>query len=183
MSRIAPIEAPWPEWFAADMARTMPPGAPPLALFTALATSQRAWTKFAAGSLLDPGPLPLRAREIVIDRTCARCGCGYEWGIHAALFAGRAKLSEAELAATAADAVDPSLWSPAEATLIETVDALLARKRLDDAEFGHLRAHYSEPQILEIVQLVAFYHGVALICGTLDLSPEPGTPSLPSTGD
>jgi alkylhydroperoxidase family enzyme len=183
VSRIAPLSEPWPDWFAADMARTMPPGVSPLALFTTLATSQRAWTKFAAGSLLDKGPLPLRAREIVIDRTAARCGCGYEWGIHAALFAARAELGEAELAATAADDVDPSLWSPAEFVLIETVDALLERKRLDDAEFERLRGAFSDAQILEIVQLVAFYHGVSLICGALDLAPEPGMPSLPSTGD
>mgnify|MGYP000238683459 CR=1 FL=1 len=66
--------------------------------------------------------------------------------------------------------------------LIETVDALIARKRLDDAEFVALRDHYGEDQILEIVQLVAFYHGVALICGALALSAEPGMPDLPSKG-
>jgi len=29
------------------------------------------------------------------------------------------------------------------------------------------------------VQLVAFYHGVALICGALALAPEPGMSTLP----
>ena len=47
----------------------------------------RAWDKFRAGSLLDRGPLSLREREIVIDRTCALTGCEYEWGVHVALFA------------------------------------------------------------------------------------------------
>ena len=182
MSRIAPFEAPWPDWFAEDMARTMPPGMAPLALFRAVASSKRAWAKFSAGSLLDKGPLPLREREIVIDRTTARCGCGYEWGIHAALFATRAGLSEAQLADTAAERIDPALWSDAELALIAATDALLDRKRLADPEFARLRAHFSDAQILEIVQLVGFYHGVSLICGALDLPPEPGTPPLPSTG-
>ena len=182
MSRIAPLERPFPDFFAEAMARTMPPGAEPLTLFKAVATSRRAWEKFAAGSLLDQGPLPLREREIVIDRTTARCGCDYEWGVHVAIFGERAGLSEAQTADTAAAAPDPSLWSEAELALLAAVDALIDRKRLDDEEYARLSAHHSEDQILEIVQLVAFYHGVALICGALALEPEPGMPTLPSKG-
>lgn len=179
MSRIAPLEEPWPDWFAAAMARVMPPGVPPLALFRAIGTSQRAWDKFAGGSLLDKGPLPLREREIVIHRTTARCGCDYEWGIHAALFAARAELSEAQLAATAAAEVDDELWTESEATLLRTVDALIDRTQLDEAEFANLSGHFRPDQILEIVQLTAFYTGVSMICGALALQPERGTPALP----
>ena len=64
-------------------------GAPPLVLFRVMAGNARAWEKFRAGSLLDRGPLSLREREIVIDRTCARTGCEYEWGVHVATFAER----------------------------------------------------------------------------------------------
>ncbi len=39
----------------------------------------------------------LREREIVIDRTCARCGCEYEWGVHVAFFAVRAGFDDAQL--------------------------------------------------------------------------------------
>ena len=182
MSRIAPLSEPWPDWFGAAMARTMPAGMSPLTLFRAIATSQRAWEKFSAGSLLDKGPLGLREREIVIDRTTAICGCGYEWGVHAALFGERAGLTPHQVGDTASAAIDPALWSEPERVLIETVDALIAQKRLDDAEFAALRGHYRDDQILEIVQLIAFYHGVALICGTLALSAEPGMPDLPSKG-
>ncbi len=37
--------------------------------------------------------LAIRDREIVIDRTCARCGNEYEWGVHVAAFAEAAGLS------------------------------------------------------------------------------------------
>ncbi len=158
----------------------MPPGARPLNLFRALGTSQRAWAKFAAGSLLDKGPLPLREREIVIHRTCARCGCSYEWGVHAALFAARAGLTEAQLADTAAAAPDAALWSEAETLLLSTADALIDRRKLTQVEFAALQAYFAPEQILEIVQLVAFYTGVSMICGALDLEPEPGTPALPT---
>lgn len=182
MSRIAPLAPPWPEEFEQAMARTMPRGMEPLTLFKAIATSPRAWRKFSAGSLLDKGPLSLRHRETVIDRTTARCGCGYEWGIHAALFGGAAGLDSEHLAATATAEVDARLWDEAERALLATVDALLDRKRLSDEEFDRLRVHFDEAQILEIVQLISFYHGVSLICGALDLAPEPGMPDLPTRG-
>src|SRR3546814_17206231 len=63
-------------------------GADPLVLFTTLATNERAWSKFTGGSLLDKAsPLSPRQRELVIDRTTAKCGCEYEWGVHVAAFA------------------------------------------------------------------------------------------------
>ena len=183
MSRLAPLDPPWPGWFADAMARVMPPGVEPPALFRALATSPRAWEKFSAGSLLDRGPLPRRDREIVIDRTTALCGCSYEWGIHVTLFADRAGLTPSQVADSAAATPDPGLWSENELALLESVDALIHRKRLEEGEFDRLRTHYSDAQILEVIQLVAFYHGVALICGALALAPEPGMPELPSKGD
>ena len=183
MSRAALLERPWPDWFAEAMDRTMPPGAEPLSLFRTIGRSPRAWSKFAGGSLLDRGPLSLREREIVIDRTTARCGCDYEWGIHVRLFGERAGLSQAQIDDTARPTIDPSLWTGAESVLLETVDRLLDKKSLGDSEYDALATHYSEAQILEIIQLIAFYHGVALICGAFDLAPEPGMPTLPSSGD
>ena len=71
MSRIAPLEPPYAPEIQAQFDRIMR-GAPPLTLFRVVAGNARAWDKFRAGSLLDRGPLTLREREIVIDRTCAR---------------------------------------------------------------------------------------------------------------
>ena len=89
MSRIAPSEPPYPPAIAESLQRIMPPGLEPLVLFRTMAKSPRVFGKMFAGGLLDKGPLSLRQREIVIDRTTARLGCEYEWGVHVALFAGR----------------------------------------------------------------------------------------------
>jgi len=92
MSRIAPLQPPYPAAIRQDFERIMGPGRPPLVLFRTIATQERAWKKFTAASLLDKGPLPMREREIVIDRTCARNGCEYEWGVHIAAFSAHVKL-------------------------------------------------------------------------------------------
>ena len=179
MSRIVPLATPYPPAFAEAMARTMPPGAEPLVLFTTIATSERAWAKFSAGSLLDRGPPALRDREIVIDRTTAKTGCEYEWGIHVEAFAAKARLTPGQIVSTVHGRGDDGHWSEAEGVLIATVDALLDRKKLSDAEHAALARHFDDGQRLEIVQLVAFYHGVALISGAFDLPLEPGAPRSP----
>jgi hypothetical protein len=104
--------------------KIMPPGVPPLALFTTLARVPRIYDRFRAGSLLDRGPVSLRHREIVIDRTCARCGCGYEWGVHIAFFADRAGLEPKQVRATARGDADDPVWSEQEMLLIRLVDEL-----------------------------------------------------------
>ncbi|MBX9815479.1 MAG: hypothetical protein A4S12_00865 [Proteobacteria bacterium SG_bin5] len=179
MPRIEPLAKPYPPAFDAAMQALMR-GREPLVLFTSLAKHERAWAKFSAGSLLDKGsPLAMRPREIVIDRTTAKCGNEYEWGVHIAGFASAIGLTEAHVRATVHGG--PADWpDPAEAVLIATVDALLDRKKLSDAEWAALREHYDEAQALEIVQLVAFYHGVSLICGALDLPLEPGAARFPA---
>jgi hypothetical protein len=72
-ARIEPVSPPYPPELQKVFDAIMPPGVPPLALFTTLARVPRIWDRFRAGSLLDRGPVSLRHREIVIDRTCARC--------------------------------------------------------------------------------------------------------------
>jgi hypothetical protein len=78
LPRVAPLQPPFPPEFESVFARLMPPGVAPLALFATLARVPRVFERLRAGSFLDRGPLSLRHREIVIDRTCARCGCAYE---------------------------------------------------------------------------------------------------------
>src|SRR5258705_11732943 len=126
-------------------------GAPPLTLFRVVAGNARAWEKFRAGSLLDRGPLSLREREIVIDRTCALTGCEYEWGVHVATFAAAAHLTDEQVRATVLGKADAPCWSAAEQALIAAVDALHASATFSDVHFKALSAHYDDAKIFEII--------------------------------
>src|SRR5512141_2804161 len=110
-ARIAPQTPPYPAEVQVWLDRIMPPGKPPLTLFTTLARDPRLFGKFFAAGLLDRGHLTLRQREIVIDRTTALCRSEYEWGVHVALFAQRAELSEAHIASLAHGSAEESCWS------------------------------------------------------------------------
>jgi alkylhydroperoxidase family enzyme len=171
MSRIAPLEPPYPPEIQQQFDRIMR-GAPPLVLFRTIAGSARAWEKFTAGSLLDRGPLSLREREIVIDRTCALNRCEYEWGVHVATFAGPARLTEEQVSATVHGGADAPCWSGAEQVMIAAVDALHVSATLSDAEFAALRAHYDDAKIFEIMLLCGFYRTVSYLANGLALPLE-----------
>jgi alkylhydroperoxidase family enzyme len=179
MSRLAPLQPPYAPEIQGQFDRIMR-GAPPLTLFRVVAANARAWDKFRAGSLLDKGPLSLREREIVIDRTCARTGCEYEWGVHVTAFAAAAHLTEEQVRATVVGAADAPCWSAAEQALIATVDALHARATLDDTEFKALAAHYDEAKIFEIILLCGFYRTVSYLANGLDLPLEQTAARFPT---
>src|ERR1700753_2154308 len=137
MSRLAPLQPPYAPDIQQQFDRIMR-GAPPLILFRVMAGHARAWEKFRGGGLLDPGPLSLREREIVIDRTCALNKCEYEWGVHVAIFAAAAHLTDENVRGTIHGNADSPCWSAAEKALIAAVDALHLRSTLDDAEYARL---------------------------------------------
>jgi alkylhydroperoxidase family enzyme len=177
--RIAELKPPYAPEIQAQFDRIMR-GAPPLALFRVVASNARAWEKFCAGSLLDPGPLDLREREIVIDRTCALTRCEYEWGVHVTAFAGAAHLTEAQIDATVRGGADAPCWSAAEQALLAAVDALHARATLSGDEFKALSAHYDDAKIFEIILLCGFYRTVSYLANGLDLPLEEAAARFPA---
>jgi alkylhydroperoxidase family enzyme len=179
MSRIAPLEPPYAPEIQQQFDRIMR-GAPPLMLFRVVAGSARAWEKFRAGSLLDRGPLTLRQREIVIDRTCALTGCEYEWGVHVATVADAARLTDEQIRATVLGEADAPCWSESEQALIATVDALHERATLSDAEFKALSAHYEDSKMFEIILLCGFYRTVSYLANGLALPLEEKAARFPT---
>jgi alkylhydroperoxidase family enzyme len=176
--RIAPLEPPYAADVQADFDAIMR-GAPPLVLFRVMAKNARTWQKFRAGSLLDKGALSLRQREIVIDRTCALNRCEYEWGVHVAIFAKAAELSDQQVSATVDGSHDAPCWPASEQALLRAVDALHHRATLNDEEFAALAAHYSEAQIFEIIMLCGSYRTVSYLANGLRLPLERSAARFP----
>jgi alkylhydroperoxidase family enzyme len=179
MPRIAPLGPPFPAEIQQAFDAIMPPGVPPLVLFTTLARNPRVFQRFRAASLLDKGSISLREREIVIDRTTARCGSEYEWGVHIAFFAERAGLSAEQVRATAKGAACDAAWTKRESLLIQLVDALHDDAQVSDALWSTLAATFSEEQLLELVVLTGFYHTVSFVTNALRLPLEPYAARFP----
>jgi alkylhydroperoxidase family enzyme len=180
--RIVPAEPPYSDLVQQTFDRLMPPGVPPLVLFTTLARSERAFSKFMAAGLLDKGPLGMREREIMIHRTCARTGSEYEWGVHVALFSERVGFSRAHIAATTAPGVAP-VWTAREALVVRLADALHEAATIEAGLWSEVASEFSEAEILELIMLAGFYRTVAYLTNGLDLPLETYAARFPATGE
>ncbi len=173
--RIAPIDAPYPAQAAELFARVTPPGQETLRLFRTMARSPRILQRMFAGGLIDKGAIGLRDRELIILRTCARCGSEYEWGVHVALFAAQAGLDEEQVAATCGTAPQNRL-SERDMLPVRLADELHDGATISDALWESLSASFSEEQLLELIALAGYYHTISFITNAARVEREAWAP-------
>jgi 4-carboxymuconolactone decarboxylase len=178
--RLAPLEPPYEPEVASELEKLMPPGVDPLLLFRTLAHNPRVLGRFRRGGLLDPGSITPREREIVIHRTCARCGSEYEWGVHAVVFGRRYGLTDEQLAATVHGSAEDPAWSAREALLIRLVDQLHDTDTVRDSLWEELSKHWNAAQLVELVVLVGFYHTVSFITNAARVQLEEAAERFPA---
>jgi hypothetical protein len=154
----------------------MPPGAPPLALFTTVARDGRLFERLRGGSLLDKGHL--RQREVVIGRVTALSGSEYEW------------LDPANLESLVNGGAGDSCWSFEDGLLIRACDQLHAGSDIDDALWSEMERQFGEMALIEVLMLAGFYRTVSYLTNALRLPlesygarfprPRPRAPLAPS---
>jgi alkylhydroperoxidase family enzyme len=172
--RIAPAEPPFAAEIQSPLERIMPDGAPPLVLFTTLARNPRVFQRFMAGGLLDKGSIGLREREIMIDRTTARCGSEYEWGVHVKFFAEKAELTRDQIRATVKGGADEEVWGRRDALIVRLADVLHETATIDDGLWSELKVEFTDAQLLELIVLAGLYHMVSFLTNGLRLPLELG---------
>jgi alkylhydroperoxidase family enzyme len=179
-ARVAPMEPPYSEAVTAALARIMPEGVPPLVLFRTLAGNERVFSRLMAGGLLDKGSVSLRERELVIDRTCWRCGSEYEWGVHVAFFGERVRLTPEEVRGLCTDDPEATPFSPRERLLLRLCDELHASATVSDALWTELAREWTPPQLLELLVLAGYYHAISFLTNALRLPLESFGARFPS---
>ncbi len=178
MERIRPLSPPYPEGVAQELAAMMPPGVPPLRLFRCVAHNSRVLSRLRTSSLLGPGSISLRQRELVILRTTARCGAEYEWGIHVAFFADKSGFSKAQIDATVRGSLD--VFDARESVLIEFCDALHDASTVEDELWDRLRKEFQDDQLIELIALIGQYHTVSFFTQSMQIELEPGSVHFPA---
>ena len=176
--RIAPLSPPYEPDIATALAKWMPPGSAlePLTLFRTLYQNpylSNRMRPLGAGILGSQSSLERREREIVIDRTCACCGCEYEWGIHIAAFGTTVGLDRTQLEDTAHETVDDALWSERERVLMRVVDELHETATISDTVWEQLEAIWNPSQILEVIIIVGWYHLISFVANAAHIDYEP----------
>jgi alkylhydroperoxidase family enzyme len=184
VTRIAALEPPFAPAVDEQLRSMMPPAVPPIGLFRVFAKNMpmtqamHGWGSYELSRQLS---VPLRAREIVIDRTCARCGCEYEWGVHVAFFAARAGLSGAQVTSlTHGHGADPCWEVAGDRMLIGLADQLHDTATVSDALWQELSGEFTEGQLLDLVMLCGWYHAISFTARAACVPLEDGSPSFAS---
>jgi len=176
--RIAPIDPPYPPDLQAEFDKLMR-GAPPLLLFRIVARNPRVLQRMMAGSLLDRGSISLRSRELMILRTCARCGAEYEWGVHIATFGTKAQWTPAQIHSTVYGSAGDSCWDLEERLVIRLADQLHDTNRVDDTLWNEMAAHFAVDQLVELIMLAGLYHAVSYMVNAISVPKETFAPGFP----
>jgi alkylhydroperoxidase family enzyme len=160
----------------------MPAGQYPIALFRTMAknpamtAAMREWGGYCLSRRLS---VDMRTRELIIDRVTGRCGCEYEFGVHAAHYADRVGLSADQLRSLAfGDADDPCWTEPRERLVIRLVDQLHDTATVNQPLWGELSASFSESQVLDMLMLAGWYHAISFLARAADLPLEEGAPTF-----
>ena len=165
MSRIPRREAAFDPETPVALERMMPGGVPPIALFRtfahnlAMTDAMQGWGSYELSKALS---LSLQDREIVIDGTCARCGCEYEWGVHVAFFAARAALDDGQIESlTRGGADDPCWTSERDQLLVRTVDAAHDTADIPNDLWDDLVTQFGVDQIIDLTMLCGWYRAIS----------------------
>jgi alkylhydroperoxidase family enzyme len=177
--RIEPVSEPYTPDVAARLAALMPPGEPPIRLFRTfvrnlpMAAGLNAWGSYYLSRRFS---LSLRERELVIDRTTARCGCEYEWGVHIAFYAARVDLTPEQIRSLAHGTAADPCWEPRDALVLAAVDALHDTSTIDDELWNRLSASFTEAQLLDLLMLSGWYHAISFAANAAQVEPEDWAP-------
>ena len=178
--RIDPAVPPYPTPVAHRLEQMMPPGVPPILLFRTfvrnlpMADAMGPWGGYELSGRLS---LSMRDREIVIDRTCARCGCEYEWGVHVAFFAQRVGLSAEQITSLTHGMATDACWSEErDRVLIEAVDSLHDTARIEDSLWSRLADVFADAELLDLLLLSGWYHAISFAANGVELDLEDGAP-------
>jgi alkylhydroperoxidase family enzyme len=174
-ARIPPLEAPYDPEIETLLKRMMGGiGLEPLRLFRVVAHNESVLDKFrSTGSyLLNFGTLDPVEREIVIHRTCARCGSEYEWGVHVVVYGRPLGLSDEQIYATVHGGAGDPVWTERQALLVRLADDLYETNTVGDELWRELAARWSDAQIVELVALAGQYRMVSYFTNAFAIAPE-----------
>jgi alkylhydroperoxidase family enzyme len=177
--RIPPLVPPYAPEVESRLASMMPPGVPPIGLFRTFATNLAmtdAMADWGAYELSRRLSLSMREREILIDRTCARCGAEYEWGVHVLFFADRVGFSPEQVASLTHGSADDPCWTSRERSLIRAADALHDAADIGDELWAELSEELTDQQILDLLILCGWYHAISYVARAARVELEPAAP-------
>ena len=177
--RIKPIDAVLQEPLKSRMAKIFPADMPSPSLYRGVAKNESLFIDMihvgyiTSTGLMDRRTIPHRIRELLILRNCVQAVNEYEFNLHVETISEKVGLTKLEIEDLKNSEINHELWPVAEATLIAMTDELVHSISLPDNAFYSLSNHYSEAELIEMVQLFGVYTTVAMMVDLIRPEPDP----------
>ena len=180
--RISPLEPPYEPDVAETLRRMMPADVEPLRLFRTVAHNPAVLERFRTigAYILNFGRVEPLDREVLLHRTCARCACEYEWGVHAVAYGRPLGMSEEQLRATVLDGPDAAVWSDRQRLLLRLADELHDTATVSESLWAELSDHWDSAQLIELIAIAGFYHLVSFTANAAGVRHEPFAERFPT---
>lgn len=124
------------------------------------------------GYLLSPAnSLPVRLRQIAIQRVAWIRRCPYMWSSHLRVSLPLG-LTREDFDAIKVGQESPH-WSGLDRTVLTAVDQLVEGSRLDDATWDALAAHLDHRQLMALIFTIGSYTNLTMVFNTLRIEREP----------
>jgi 4-carboxymuconolactone decarboxylase len=129
------------------------------------------WLTFNGYLLSSAVELPVRLRQIAIQRVAWIRHCPYMWSSHlrVSLPLGLTR-EDFEAIKVGEDAVH---WSELERVLVGAVDHLVEESQLSDETWDALTVHLDSKQLMELIFIVGGYTSLTMVFNTLRIEREP----------
>jgi alkylhydroperoxidase family enzyme len=147
----------------------------PINLHRALVNNPGAARAFGVlgGYIRHEGTLDPRLRELAILQVGWTARSPYEWSHHVKIGFDFGVSEDDVRALIAHDAGDATALAPLDKAVLVAARHLTTQAELTDAQFADLRAHLSEPDLVELILVIGFYAGVIRILAGLRIDVEP----------
>ncbi|MGV0791476.1 carboxymuconolactone decarboxylase family protein [Mycolicibacterium sp. XJ1819] len=130
--------------------------------------------------LLFRNRLPVRLRELLIMRIGWATAAEFEWAQHWQI-GNRAGVDPEDLLGVR-DWRSTDRFDPADRAALAAADEIVEDGELSDACWAGLREHFDEPELLELVAVLATWHYVSVLVRTLRIPLDEGMSSWPPDG-
>lgn len=167
--RIAPLSLPLREDLQNTMNKIFPSHLPSPNLYRIVAKNEALFkdlveTRFIGPTgLFDKKRIAPLLREKIILRTCVAAHNDYEFALHEETISLKMGLTIAQINDIKNPLPNADYWEPKDLFLFNMIDSLVKHIAVNDDTYAAISEHYEEPELIEIIHIIGFYTGVAML--------------------
>jgi 4-carboxymuconolactone decarboxylase len=167
--RITPITIPLNEEMQSTMNKIFPSHLPSPNLYRIVAKNEALFKELVETRFIGPTGLfdkkriaPL-LREKIILRTCVATNNQYEFALHEETISLKMGLTVSQIHDIKNQLLNAEYWEKEDLVLFNMIDSLVKQITVNDDVFKDISACYEEAELIEIIHIIGFYTGVAML--------------------